>query len=71
MELTKEQQRIINRYRITPGFLKDRIIYNTIIELQQKGMSREEAAKIVFQYSSKPIKTKNYELFAFFIHQFF
>lgn len=64
MELTKEQQRIIKRYRRTPGFLKNRIIYETIFELQQKGMSREEAAKIVFQNSSRPIKTKNYELFA-------
>lgn len=63
MELTKEQQKIINRYRIMPSFLQSRNLGSMIYELQINGISREDATKLAFQNSSKPIKTKYFDRF--------
>lgn len=63
MELTKEQQKIINRYRIMPSFLQSRNLDSMIYELKRNGISMEEATQLVFQNSSKNIKTKHFDKF--------
>ena len=63
MELTKEQQKVINRYRIMPSFLQSRNLDSMIYELQRNGISMEEATQLIFQNSSKNIKTKHFDKF--------
>lgn len=63
MELTKEQQKVINRYRIMPSFLQSRNLVSMIYKLQRNGISMEEATQLIFQNSSKNIKTKHFDKF--------
>lgn len=63
MRLTKEQRKVINRYRVMPSFLQSRNLDRILYELQRNGISREESFQLMFQNSSKNIKIKNFDKF--------
>ena len=63
MELTKEQQKIINRYKIMPSFLQERNLTSVLYRLQVNGISREVATQLIFQSSSSNIKNKHFDTF--------
>lgn len=68
MELTKEQQKVINRYRIMPSFLQSRNLNSMKFKLEKNGISAEEAVQLIFQNSSKNIKTKHFDEFVMDMH---
>ncbi len=63
MELTKEQQKIINRYKIMPSFLQERNLTSTLYKLETSGISRGEATQLIFQRSSFNIINKHFDKF--------
>ncbi len=53
MELTKEQQRIIDRYKMMPGFLQGINLMRLKSELERSGIEEAEVIKLIFNNSSK------------------
>lgn len=63
MGLTKEQQKIINRYKIMPSFLQERNLNSVLNKLQRNGVSTQVATQLIFQSSSNNIKNKHFDMF--------
>lgn len=59
IELTKEQQKIINKYKRMPSFLQIRNFRNIQYSLEKKNVSKNDAILLLFQNSSKNTKLKN------------
>ena len=63
MELTKEQIRILNRYKRSPSFFQSRNLDKIVQKLQATGLSKNEAQSLVFSSSHKDIKVKLLDMF--------
>lgn len=64
MEITKEQQSIIDRYAKMPSFLQSRNAKKTIHDLIKIRMKSEDVEYYVFKNSNKNVKIKNIDIFS-------
>lgn len=63
LELTKKQQKVINRYKIMPSFLQNRNLESLQSRLGKDGISFEKIPQLIFENSSKNIKIKHFDKF--------